>query len=266
MQESLRTITPSLAPVVSALELREATLVSADEIAAIAGVPAGSTRARVLIHRLVQAQWLVPLPARGRYEFLPGRAGPYSRNDVLDSLRAITASASRAPQVALAGAAFLRGFSPRAPVQYDVLVPDGAPVSASLRSLYRVHWIAPKRLFGAEPLRGVMVSTRERLLIDAALWPQRLGRALALRDHWLNAALAQASADGIEDMLAALDSPRATARAGYLAERFGRPDVADRTARLGRSPVAVPLLPGSREGHRDRRFNVIDPLGVGSRS
>lgn len=265
IHQSSRTIIPSLAPVVSQLELREATLVTADEIAAMAGTEPRTARTRLLIHRLVGAGWLAPLTARGRYEFISGRAG-LSGNDVLDTLRAITATAEPAPQVALTGAAFLRGFAPRAPISYDVLVPAARPVSAAIRSLYRIHSVAPARLFGAEPLRGVMVSTSERLLIDAALWPQYVGKSLALADHWLAPAIAQASADVVVEMLERLRSTRVTARAGYLADRFGRPDVADRVAGLGRSSVVVPLLPGAASGSRDRRFNVLDPIGAGSRS
>ncbi|MFN8629638.1 MAG: hypothetical protein U0838_04750 [Chloroflexota bacterium] len=96
-------------------------------------------------------------------------------------------------------------------------------------------------------------------------WPQYVG-PLALADHWLAPAMAEASADVVVEMLERLGSTRVTARAGYLADRFGRPDVADRIAGLGRSPVAVPLLPGAASGNRDRRFNVVDPIGAGSRS
>ena len=85
-------------------------------------------------------------------------------------------------------------------------------------------------------------------------------------DHWLGNALRQASAAEIVAMLRDLDSASVTARAGYVAERFGRPGVADPIALLGRTSVAVPLLPKSTTGHRDQRFNVIDPVGVGSRS
>jgi predicted transcriptional regulator of viral defense system len=266
LHNSSRSITPRLAPIVAALELREATIVSAEDIATIAGVPAKSARVRSLIHRLVGARWLAPLHVRGQYEFLPGRAGAYSRNDALDPLRALAKSGDLPVQVALSGAAFLRGFSDRAPVEFDILVPHGRPVSSALRSAYHVHFINPARLFGAADLLGVDVSTRERLLVDVALWPQTVGRSLALRDHWLGNALREASAGEIVSMLRRLGSARATARAGYLAERFGRPDIADQVGYLGRSSVAVPLLPNSTTGQRDLRFNVIDSVGAGSRS
>ena len=269
MRENVRTIPPRLAPVVSGLELRGATIVSASEIATLAGAEPQSAAARDLVRRLVEHQWLRPLPTRGLYEFLPGAAGPYSRNDALDTLRAAAGASRLRPQVVLTGAAFLRGFSDRAPVEYDIVVVVDQPISAALRSAYRVHWAAPRRIFGGEIVNGVLASTRERLLVDVALWPALVGGALQLRDHWLAAALAGASTDTVVEMLRTLDSASASARAGYLAMRFDRLDVADAIAGLGRSRVAVPLIPGiapSTAAHRDKRFNVVDQVGAARRS
>ena len=269
MQTSSRTLPPRLAPIVAGLELRAATTVDASEIARLAGVEPGSVASRDIVRRLVDHRWLRPLPVRGRYEFLPGAAVANSRNDDLDPLRAIGKGSGGPLQVALAGAAFLRGFSDRAPRRYDILVPQGRAVSATLRSLYRVHWVAPRRLSGGKMIDGVLASTRERLLIDVALWPAVIVQALQLQDHWLGAALEGASSDLVLDLLRDLDSAFATARAGYLAERFGRPDIADRIASLGRSRVTVPLVPSAGSSsslHRDHRFNVLDPFGVASRA
>ena len=140
----------------------------------------------------------------------------------------------------------------------------GHGVWRSLRSLYRFHSVVSQRVFGAELVEGVPVSTQERLLLDVALWPDTVGAALRDRDHWLGRALAEADTSSVVKMLRRLDSPTANARAGYLAGVFGRDDLADGVAELGRSRVSVPLVPAmatTPSARRDRRFNVDDPVG-----
>ena len=186
-ENSHRSLPYGLRNVVGELELRGATLVSSEQIAAYADVPAGSSAAYDIVRRLVAARWLRPLPLQGHYEFLPGAAGPFSRDDVLDPLRVMFDDPGPLGQVVLTGAAFLRGYADRAPVRFDVLLPRTKSISTSLRSLYRFHLVKPDRIFGAEILEGVPVSTRERLLIDVALWPDTIGAALRDREHWLGA-------------------------------------------------------------------------------
>jgi predicted transcriptional regulator of viral defense system len=260
-----RSLPHGLRNVVGELELRGTTLVSADQVAAHAGVAAGSPAAYDVIRRLVAARWLRPLPVRGQYEFLPGAAGPFSREDALDPLRALFARWEAPGQVVLTGAAFLRELADRAPDRFDVAVPRSRSIWRSLRSLYRFHSVVPGRIFGAELVDGVPVSTPERLLLDVALWPDAVGVALRDRAHWLGRALDGADMTTTVDMVRRLDSPTATARAGYLAQAFGRDDLADAVAGLGRSRVSVPLLPATAPtpaARRDRRFNVLDPVGA----
>jgi len=266
MHENLhRSLPYGLRNVVGELELRGAALVSGQQIAGYAGVPAGSSAAYDIVRRLVAARWLRPLPVQGHYEFLPGAAGPFSRDDALDPLRVMFGDPGSLGQVVLTGAAFLRGFADRAPVRFDVLLPRTRSISTSLRSLYRFHLVKPDRIFGAEVLEGIPVSTRERLLIDVALWPDTIGAALRDREHWLGRALAGARTTMVVEMLRRVDSTAATARAGYLAHAFGREDLADEVAGLGRSRVTIPLLPGTEPtpvARRDPRFNVADPVGA----
>lgn len=191
-----RSLPYGLRNVVGELELRGASLVTAEQVAAYAGVVAGSPAAYDIIRRLVAARWLRPLPVKGRYEFLP---------------------------------------------------------------------VVPGRIFGAELVDDVPVSTRERLLLDVALWPDTVGVALRDRDHWLGRALAEADTSSVVEMLRRLDSPTAAARAGYLDGAFGRDDLAGAVAELGRSRVSIPLLPATAptpSDRRDRRFNVVDPVGA----
>lgn len=240
-------------------------MISAEQVAVYAGLVPGSPAAYDVIRRLVAARWLRPLPIKGRYEFLSGAAGPFSREDALDPLRALFARWETPGQVILAGAAFLRGFVDRAPDRFDVAVPRARSIGRSLRVLYQFHFVVHERIFGAEPVDGVPVSTADRLLLDVALWPDSVGVALRDRDHWLGRALAEADTSNVVEMLRRLDSPTATARAGYLAEAFGRGDVADAAAGIGRSRVLVPLLPATAptpSARRDWRFNVIDPVGA----
>ena len=260
-----RSLPHGLRNVVGELELRGATVVSAEQTAAYAGVAAGSPEAYDIVRRLVASRWLRPLPVQGHYEFLSGAAGPFSREDALDPLRAMFAGSDAPGQVILSGAAFLRGLASRAPDKFDVAVPRTRSIWRSLRSLYRFHSVAPDRIFGAELVDGVPVSTRERLLLDVALWPDAVGASLRDRDHWLGLALAEAVTSSVIDMLRRLGSPTATARAGYLAAAFGRDDLADAVAELGRSRVSVPLLPATAPtlaARRDTRFNVADPVGA----
>jgi predicted transcriptional regulator of viral defense system len=260
-----RSLPYGLRNVVGELELRGAKVVTAEQVAVFAGVAPGSPATYDIIRRLVAARWLRRLPVKGRYEFLPGAAGPFSREDALDPLRALFAGWEAPGQVVLSGAAFLRGFSDRAPDRFDVAVPRTRSIWWSHRTLYRFHSVVPERVFGAEPVDGVPVSMRERLLVDVALWPDTVGVALRDRDHWLGRALAQAIPSSVVEMLHRLDSPTASARAGYLAEAFGRADLADSVAELGRSRVSVPLLPATAptsSARRDRRFNVVDPVGA----
>ena len=260
-----RSLPHGLRNVVGELELRGTTLVSARQVAAYASVPPGSPAAYDVIRRLVAARWLRPLPVQGHYEFLPGAAGPFSREDALDPLRALVAASRSQVQLVLTGAAFLRGFALRAPVRFDVLLPRSRSVSTSLRALYRIHSVKAERIFGAEPVDGVPVSIRERLFIDVALWPDAIGAALRDREHWLARVLAEVTTTTVVEMLLRVDSTAATARAGYLAQSFGRSDLADEIAGLGRSRVTIPLLPGAERtpsARRDKRFNVADPVGA----
>jgi predicted transcriptional regulator of viral defense system len=268
VQENMpRTLPAGLAPVVAAFEMRNATVVTLAEITRIAGLD-GQASAKRLAYRLVQARWLQPLAVKGTYEFLPGRAGPFSRSDDLDALRGLLRQRPAAEiQLSSSGAAFLRGFADRAPVEFTVLVPAGAPVSARLRRTYRFHWVAFDRIFGSSPVEGIPVSTPDRLVLDVALWPEDVGPALRASDHWLRQALEHSTPEGVVAYLRRLDSPTVTARAGHLADAFGRPDIADAIAGLGRARLLVPLLPGfasTAPALRDRRFNVSDPIGAGS--
>jgi predicted transcriptional regulator of viral defense system len=236
--------------------------VTSEEIAQIIGAPLGSDRHEWAVRSLVTHGWLVPLPMRGTYEFLPAQAGPDRAGDpLIEAAAAVRRSPNLRIQLVLGGAAFLGGFGERAPVRYTLIVPAQAPIQRGLAKVYDLIRAAPSRFFGATPRDGVSMSGASRLLFDAALWP---GRAGDLRDpgHWLRAALAKASISEILAFAQRLDSDRATARAGYFAEVFGRPDIAANLASL--HPNAAVRLGDPMEPlrARDTRFGVRDHLGV----
>ena len=247
---------------VANLEMFRKRTVTSEEIAQIIGADLGSDPHEWAVRSLVAHGWLVPLPMRGTYEFLPAQSGPDRAGDPLtEAAAALKRSPDLRIQIVLGGAAFLGGFNERAPTRYTLIVPRQAPIQRGLAQAYDLIRAAPSRFFGATPQDGVPVSGASRLLLDAALWPERAGD---LRDtgHWLRAALAKADISEIIAFAKRLDSDRVTARAGYFAEAFGRPDVAAILADM-HPKAAVRLGDPTETLHaRDTRFGVRDHLGV----
>ncbi len=236
--------------------------VTSEEIAQLIGAPLGSDRHEWAVRSLVAHGWLVPLPMRGTYEFLSAQAGPDRGGDPLtEAAAALRRSPGLRLQLVLEGAAFLGGFNERAPLRYALIVPKQAPIQRGLAHAYDLIRAAPSRFFGATPREGVPMSGASRLLFDAAFWPERAGD---LRDpgHWLRGALAKADLSEILAFAQRLDSARVTARAGYFAEAFGRPDIAATLADL--HPKAAVRLgnPAEPLHARDTRFGMRDHLGV----
>ena len=205
--------------------------------------------------------WLVPLPVRGTYEFLPALAGGGMR------MRSARTSSGDKGSLGTAGSRRLGSAltwpEPARTRQHSA----GDPLTEAAAALKRfpsrrLQLVLGEAAFlGATPRNSVAMSGASRLLFDAAFWP---GRAGDLRDpgHWLRAALARADISEILAFAQRLDSDRVTARAGYFAEAFGRPDIAAALADL--RPRAAVRLGDPREPlhARDTRFGVRDHLGV----
>lgn len=261
-----KTFGRSAAPVIEELEARGATIVSAEDLAAIKGVPVDSGVLRALIKRLKASGWLVPMAGRSMYEFVPLRVGRYPSSDELRELEAL-ARAPKAPpfQLALGSAALLRGYAETAPsVSYVLMSKRASTRPPGLNKRFRVIRTNPDRLFGAEPLgveSRVPVATASRLFIDAALFWEHAGD-LRSRDHWLAAAAADVDAKRAAAWARRL-GPSVVSRVGFLADRFGArklakllaPDVA-RRAQASFGPRG--------NGRYDERWHVYDPIGVGS--
>ncbi len=240
-------------------------VVSTDDVATALCVAVDSRRLKNAIQTLVHLGWLRPLPARGRYEFLGARGGPFPSGDPLIEARAVRL---RRPDFRLAvvgtGAAFLRGFAERAPDTYAVAIDRDQGGSVALAAAYHVIKTTGARLAGIPELRQVPVSDAAHLLADVALWSSASGD-LRDADHWLRRALEAAAPDETA-AVARRVGHSAAARMSYLAARFDAAEVAAAIAETltGRArtrigPAGAPVVV------RDASLGVEDRLGVASR-
>jgi predicted transcriptional regulator of viral defense system len=139
MTAPARTLSRGLAQLVAALELRQPTLVTVNDIARLARDADLQTPAKVLAARLRTAGWLLPTAQRGVYEFAPGaHAGPYGHGDPFIDLRAALMTGQHHTVVALRSALWLHGLAERAPDRHEVAVPVRASVPESIRRRLRV--------------------------------------------------------------------------------------------------------------------------------
>ena len=257
-----RHVPQSVARAIADFEMFGREVVFVHDVAAALGVTADSRRLKNAIHALVRLGWLRRLPTRGSYEFLPARGGPYPSGDPLVEARAVQA---KRPDFSLAivgtGAAFLRGFSERAPGRYTVAIDHGQGGSVALAAAYDVVKTTAKRIADIPDLRDVPVSDAAHLLADAALWPAAAGD-LRNAEHWLGRAL-EATEPGAAAAIARWVGTAAAARMAYLASRFDAPEVAAAVAATfpGRARTWI----GSADAPvvaRDASLGVVDRLGV----
>lgn len=252
-----------VAPIVADFEMFGRDVVSMTDVASALEVPADSVRVENAVRTLVELGWLRPLPARGTYEFMPARGGPYPGGDPLVEARAVL---TKRPDFRLAvvgsGAAFLRGYSERAPDQYAVAVDFRQGGSVALAAAYVIVKTSAERVADVPPVRGVPVSDAAHLLADAALWPATVGD-LRNADHWLRRALADVESPSAAAAVARRMGTAAAARMSYLSSKFGAPPVAAAVAATLKRPARTfigradaPLIA------RDPSLGVDDRLGV----
>jgi len=264
-EPAIRYVPRWVSRVVADFEIFGRDVVSTDDVATALGVAADSRRLKNAIQALVKLGWLRPLPARGRYEFLGARGGPYPSGDPLIEVRAVRA---RRHDFRLAvvgtGAAFLRGFSERAPDRYAVAIDREQGGSVALAAAYDVIKTTRTRLAAIPDLRDVPVSDAAHLLADAALWPSASGD-LRDNDHWLRRALAAATPQEVT-AVAGRVGHAAAARMAYLAARFGAPKSATAIAATLSGRVRTRIGPADAPlAARDTSLGVDDRLGVATR-
>ena len=221
-----RTLPRGLAPIVEALEMEQATLVTAgtlDEIRSRAGL---ATPARILAARLRERGWLLATSRRGVYEFAPGaHAGALSRGDVTLPLQA--ALHSRPHLVAgltMQSAAWALNAADRAPTRLEVVAADKdalQQLKSTLGDRARVMSFRPRLPW--EHHRGVPVLSAESVLTHMAAKPGDV-RSWDSALDWLPDLASDA--DEARLMIEVQDRPRAvTARLAYLLSGL-RPDLA----------------------------------------
>jgi predicted transcriptional regulator of viral defense system len=259
-QSSARTISRSIADVVAYLEQQEKTIATAKEIAQFLGVDRDDQRLSDVLQSLRRRGWLLPLPIRGAYEFLPARAGTNPSGDPWIELRLLLATErSLRFQVALVSAAFLRGYAERKPRKDILLVNKEQSLRPRLRDVFRVIRTKPERLFGSELLQGLPVSNASRLVLECVLY-WRFAGDLRSRGHWVGQCLRDASAETVRRWSRELGGsvPR---RVGYLAERFGAEHIANVLVPRRTGAIAY-LGPKHERGEFNAKWRVYDTLGV----
>jgi len=212
MTTTTRTLSRTLAEIVTDLELEQPTLVDLADLAALAARHGIRTRERELARRLRERGWLLPTSRPGVYEFAPGaHAGPYGHGDPFMDLRAeLRAHPERPAALALGSALWLHGLAERAPNRHEIAVPPRSPVSPTLRRVYRVVHFEAR----IEPvqLQGLPVHAPATMLVHLASRPAQV-RA------W------SPVLDALPDLLERIDAQ------DLLRELSGRP--ASVSARLG---------------------------------
>lgn len=208
-----RSIPPSLAPIVQALELERPRLVTALQLAELAKLAGLRTPTRVIAHRLVGHGWLLPTAGRSVWEFAPAeRAGAYTDGDPANAVRTMLAAApSYAVAVALGSALYLRGLADRGPDQLEVALPLGQVPPRGLATCRITRFVAQ---LPTDTVREIPVHRLESVLVHAAHRPRDVRSWDALLEV-MGASVASLDATALLQELSG--RPRATAvRLAYL--------------------------------------------------
>ncbi|MCI8425105.1 MAG: hypothetical protein HFJ72_05530 [Adlercreutzia sp.] len=216
-----RTIAPTLAPILQALELNRPQYVTLSLIDALCAENGVKTPARIVASRLKDKGWLIPTPVRGVWEFAPAEvAGPYSSGDPLEPLKVLLIShADTTALLAGQAAAWAMGLADRVPSRLEVAfaerpsfkIPPGIAAST-----YRMN--LPPRVE-----RGVQVLSPEALVVHMAERPASV-QSWHSAAEWLPDVVYEISGDSILEELKGRPASVA-ARTGYLLQGW-RPDAA----------------------------------------
>jgi hypothetical protein len=257
---TIRSVPPGFAPLLELLELEQPRVVTTAQLGDMAQDAALRMPVDLVVRRLRERGWLLPLATRGAWEFAPAaRAGAFGSGDPLIELRAVLA---RDPEVSFAvaaeSAAYLLGFVSRRPEVECVGAPPGARTPRSFDTFRVVRWSPATPLHRRD---GLPVWSPATLLAFMAARP-------AGYHDWPNVGewLSQAArAVGVEDLIEELGDRSASAwyRAAYLMDRGGVADAA--TALASAAPSgAGPYYLGNRAvpGRYHAAYKVIDSTGL----
>lgn len=122
-----RAIPRSVAPIVEALELEAASVVTTGHLHDLIEQEDLRTPPRVAIQRLAEHGWLISTGVRGVWEFAPGAsAGPFGSGDAFIVVRAqLAATPHLDVRVGLESALWLHGLADRPPSRHCVVVRYG---------------------------------------------------------------------------------------------------------------------------------------------
>jgi len=220
------------------------------------GMPASE-----IARRLRMLGWLLPLRARGAWEFAPAdRAGPMSGGDPFIELRAVLAVRPDIQVgVGYESAAFVQSLASRQPAREVIVCDEGTPVIRSLQHFRRVDLTLPVEAYSER--EGLRVQSGTGLVAALAIRPDGFGDWPGL-SGWLPTAAQHADPEVLKRSLVGRSAP-AWARAAYLLRAGGNPAAAkpllDRCP-PGRGPYY--RGPRRRGGHYDRTTGVVDTVVV----
>lgn len=217
-----RTISPSMAGILQALELERPMLVTTEDLKRIIEVENIHTPARIVAARLREAGWLLQTGQRGVWEFAPAAmAGAYSSCDPLLGLRSYLA---RHPNttcgITFQTAAWVYGYSSRVPAKPEIAAQD-VSISRALPESLSASVFVPRLEY--EKIKGVPVLAKESIIVHMCEKPMAI-RSWESAVEWLVELAADIEP---EKLMAELSFRRQSTktRTGYLLKGI-RPDVA----------------------------------------
>lgn len=248
-----RTLPQSIAPVVEALELEQAPLVTIAQLEGIMHAIGLEGSPKKVAAKLRSHGWLLATAKTGVWEFAPAaHAGPFGFGDPTVDLKAVLLSRpDRRCALTFQSAAWAHGLADRIPARLEVAVEGRADAKALARVGDVTHFV-PK--LPTPVHRGVPVLAPESVLVHMVTTPRAVRWQSAM--EWMPDVAAEVNPETILEELN--DRPRAVrVRLGYLLQGV-RPDI----ARLFASDVVNKVWFGPRGTLRrhDQAWLIADTL------
>jgi len=257
---TVRSVPSGFAPLLELLELEQPRVVTTARIGDFAQEAGLGIPIDIVVRRLRERGWLLPLATKGVWEFAPAaRAGAFGSGDPLIELRAILARDPQAPYaVAAESAAYLLGLASRRPEAESVSAPRGVRVPTGLADYRIARWSPAVMLVRRDALPTWPVET---LLAFMATRPSGY-RDWPNVGEWLKQAVSTARIDGLLNELEGR-SAGSWARAAYLLDLGGASEAANELkARAPAGSGPYYLGDRSRPGRHSRAYDVIDSTGI----